>query len=218
MPFKVQLLVLWFGLSPLAVAMEEGEVTKSNRDLQVPQSLVKELESWYLKTQHKLTPVTSLSDLEIMGGLQRQLLDLELTLVPKTGDALNDSVHYQLPTGGGVIDLAQSVRGSRGRFTAQMKLSKAPEDGEMRVFYLSEARRRDVRDEPYGAGCNKWMELTTWFNQHHSHQPLVVYATDQRHISVLAGTWLFAVVRTGELWLGSITLNESRTPHLQCSI
>lgn len=197
---------------------ESGEVVKSSRDLLVPKAVVKELESWYLKVQHKLNPVTSTGDVEVMGSLQRQLLDLELTLTPKSGKALDRAIQFKLPTGGGEIDLADIVKGRKGGFDVRMKVSKMPENPELRLFYISGARRRKIQDEEYGAGCGKWAEMTSWFNTKMSHEALTVYATDQRHISVLAGTWLFAIVSGPELWLGTLTLTDSRNAHLQCSL
>lgn len=196
---------------------EEGQVTKSSRELKVPQKLVKELESWYLKEQHRLHQVTALSDLEILGALHRQLLDLEVILTPESG-ALEDTVRFRLPTGGGEIDLSQVVRGSKGGYRFQFKVLKMPDNAATRVFYVSNARTRSVEGEDYGAGCGKMSEMTTWYNSQLIKTPLQVYATDQRDVSVLAGTWMVASVGDGKLWLGTLSVIDSRFPQLQCSL
>lgn len=207
--------VIAFTFFALGALAEDNTLVQANRNVQVPAALVKELETWYLKVQHKLNPVTTTSDMEKMAGLKRQLLDLELTFLPQSGEALPEKVHFQLPTGGGQLDLANVIKGRRGGFHMQMKISKLPENPELRVFYLSGARRRTLQNEEYGAGCEKWAEITSWWAKH-SHEPLLTYATDQRHVSVLAGTWLFAAISGADLWLGALTFSDSRWPQLQC--
>lgn len=215
----VQSLILAIALSfqIQAFATGLGEVTKSSREIKVPVQLVDELESWFLKEQHRIHQVTSLSDLEIMGALHRQLLDVEVDFIAYESDALKESIHFRLPTGGGEIDLAQSIHGSKGGYKIQMKLSKLPDNTVLRVFYISNARRRTVEGEEFGSGCWKMAEMTRWFTQTHQKEPLQVYATDQRDISLVGGTWLFAAVGDSSLWLSAVTLTDSRFPQHLCN-
>lgn len=200
------------------VSLQEAEVKRANRDVQVPEALVQELEHWYILTERKRDPTRAGTDMEIKNGLKRELLDLELTLVPKSGSVLATGVHFRLPTGGGVVDLDRVIEARGGGFWVQMGLKKQPEEIQaLRLFYISDARRRTVAGDALGAGCNRWAEMTSWFNHQLQNQRLDVYGADQRYLTVLAGTWLFAVVTPGELHLGTIAITDSRYPRLLCS-
>jgi hypothetical protein len=182
-----------------------------------PRELIKEIEKWYVDSERQRDPQRAGTDLEVLGTLKRKLMDLEVRLRPKSGEALEQGKRFRLPTGGGTIDLGDYVKGDKGGFWVKMAIGK-PIEGMtgLRVFYVSEARRRSVRGEDVGAGCGKLAEMTTWFNGAHHKRDLDVYMADQRFVSVLAGTWLFVALAKSEMLLGSITFTDSRYPHLLC--
>jgi len=194
----------------------ENRAMISNREVLVPAELIRELERWYL-SDFRLRKKDDLStEAQILANIPRKLLNIVLAFKPKSGNALKEAAELRLPTGGGLVDLANSVTGDQGAFLAQMRTDKLPDGANLRVFYVSGARRGKVLGEEYGVGCGSWLELTSWYNNTHDHEPLEVFAAEQRHIRVMAGTWVFAALREGELHLAAVTLKDSRHPHLQC--
>jgi hypothetical protein len=205
------------GDAPFTDRVVEAQVERANRDVQVPKVLVKELEKWYLFEERRRDPQRAGTDLEMLGALKRQLLNLQVMLLPKSGDALSHGLKFRMPTGGGTIDLAEHVPGRRGGFWVRMGIQKSPPDFiGPRLFFLSGGRRRIVQGDEVGMGCAKWAELTSWHKGINPREGIDVYSPDQRYVSVLAGTWLFAVVARGELHLGTISYTDSRYPHLLC--
>jgi hypothetical protein len=197
--------------------MVDADVHRSNRDIQVPKTLVKELEKWYAFEERRRDPQRAGTDLELIGALKRQLLNVKTVFEPKSGDALPHGLNFRLPTGGGLIDMGEHVTGERGGFWMRLDIQN-PQVSMIgpRLFYLSGARRRTVRGDDVGMGCGKWAELSGWFGRKGRKQGLDVYAPDQRYVSVLAGTWLVAAVTAGELHLGTVTFTDKRFPHLLC--
>lgn len=197
--------------------LAEGQARSANRDVKFPRDLIKDIEKWYVASERQRDPQRAGTDLEVLGTLKRKLMDLEVRLFPKSGNGLERGLRFRLPTGGGTIDLADHVRGNRGGFWVKMGFAKEIDGlNGLRVYYLSEGRRRSVRGEDVGSGCGKLAEMTTWFNGAHGKRDLDVYVADQRYVSVLAGTWLFVALAKSELLLGSITFTDSRFPHLLC--
>lgn len=195
----------------------EDAALSSNREVLVPAALVQEIETWYLKdfrTRKKGDPP---SDVEVLSSVPRRLLNVALEITPKSGNAVLEPQQLRLPTGGGVVDLARSVEGEQGAFLVQMKLDSEVNLNHRRVFFVSGARKAKVMNEDYGAGCKTWMELTTWFDMTHAKEPLEVFAAQQRHARVLAGTWVFAALNEGVLHLAAVTLKDSRFPEIACN-
>ena len=199
------------------MAVIDGHAKMANRDVKVPRELIKEIEQWFIETERTRDPTRAGTDLEVLATLKRQLLNLEVVLLPKSGGALEQGVKFKLPTGGGTIDLADYISGTHGSFWVKMALGREIEGlAGLKVFFLSESRRRTVLGEEIGSGCGRLAEMSTWFARDHSGGALDVYIADQRYVSVLAGTWLFAALAKNGLHLGTITLTDSRYPFLLC--
>lgn len=193
-----------------------AEIAKLNREVMVPDQLVREIERWYIADYHLRNERDERAEHEILATIRRRLLDLYVLFQPIRGEALHVSSRVNLPTGGGIIDFADLLQGGLGGFTMKMELEKQPKAGKLRVFYVSGARRRKLEDGDYGAGCDKWAELTSWFHSPEAKEPIKLYATEQRHISVAAGTWVFAHLEGDQLSLAALTFKDSRFPALQC--
>ncbi len=195
----------------------DAQAKMANRDVKVPRELISQIEQWFITSERRRDATRAGTDLEVLGTLKRRLMNFQVELTPKSGNALEQGLRFKLPTGGGTIDLADFVPGTRGSFWVKMVISKEIVDlSDMKVFFLSESRKRTVLGEELGSGCGKLAEMTTWFTHDHANKALAVYVADQRYVSLLAGTWLFAAIAKNELHLGTISFTDSRYPFLLC--
>lgn len=193
-----------------------GEVGRPDKDLKVPKALVEEIEGWFIAERRAANKVLNESDKEIMRQLQRQGLELEIDLKPSgSGHVLEQGVRFQVPASGGSLDLAKVIPDSRGTFHMQFKVKDDEGAGRIRVFYLSNAVRRQVFDQDHGAGCDKWMELTSWFMKQLK-KPLELAATEQSYVSVVSGVWIFAVLKDTHLNMATLNISDSRFPRRLC--
>lgn len=183
----------------------------SSRDVLVPRALVAKVEKEYDAFLTKAGVITKTP-------VKRGLLNIRVDLRQKRGGALHENARVVTPLGGGVVDLSDLVTPVRGAFTALIQSQQ--EDGHdpanVRVFYVSRAKRRTIAGETYGSGCNTWMEVTSQFNKAMGRDGFQLYTADQRYLSVIAGTFVVVSFAKEALSVASITFTDSRYPQVLC--
>ncbi len=192
-------------------AFEARAAKQSSRDVKVPRALVAKIEHdyrEYLKTEQVLPKE----------GLKRKLLNISVELSEKRRAALHENSRINTPLGGGVIDLAEFVTPLRGAF--EMKIKSAGEKPEenlpLRVYFVSHAKPRVLGGEQYGAGCDKFMEITQFFARKMAQSGFELYTADQRYVSVLGGTFVLVSFDKEALNVASLSFMDSRFPELMC--
>ncbi len=191
--------------------MAEHSARTSSRDVAVPRALVSHVEKAYedfLKKEGVLgkPPIT------------RKLLNVRVELSQSKRSALHENSRVNTPLGGGVVDLAEMVTQVKGAFSA--KINVLAEDGSTpsnaKVYYVSRAKARAIGSENFGAGCNRWMEITSFFSKAMSRGGFQLYTADQRYVSVLGGTFVIVSFAKEALSVGSVSFTDSRYSHLLC--
>jgi len=192
-----------------ASELNEHPARNSSRDVKVPRHLVQTLESEYRTFLTK----NGVSEKE---AIKRKLLNMSADLTQKHPVALHENSRVVTPLGGGVVDLSDYVTPLKGEFN--LKINAKKEDGSepsgLRVFYVSNGRARTVDGDGFGAGCNKYMEITSFF--HRKAKGFELYTAGQRYLSVMAGTFVAVVFEREALYVGSLTFTDSRYPDEMC--
>lgn len=209
-------------------------VRKTDRNVVVPKQLVAKIEQFFVdsfRRQHPLPEGTAPKPTtEILREMKRQYLYLDVIFDDSGKGVLTRSVQYALPRGGGKIDLADVVNPSRaGTFNSyfrwqhsllpaealeKQKEGQAP--GESKVFFVSRARRRKLGSKVYGSGCNQFHDVSDFFQLNLKQYPLELSTLGYSYASVLGGTFVFVHVEKDNLFLGTLTMTDSRFPHLFC--
>lgn len=193
------------------VKMEERPARTSSRDVKVPKALVQQLEADY----HAYLKKNQFPDKD---NIQRHLLNLSVELTQKHKAALNDDVRVIAPTGGGVIDLSDFVTTARGAFKS--KIVVHTEDGGepegLRLFYISHAKERRIDGEDFGAGCNKYMEISSYYNSRGNQDGFELYTANQRYLSVIGGAFVAVSFSREALSVGTLSFTDSRYPGILC--
>lgn len=197
----------------------ERPAATSSRDVKIPRALVH-----YIETQYRSFLEKNDSDLGTLGDgrgkpdIKRKLLNMSVELTQKQPVALQDNTRVVTPVGGGVVDLSDIVTPLRGAFS--MKLLARREDGSepvgLRLFYVSKAQKRMIDGDEYGVGCDKYMEITSYYQKRGASHGFDLYSTDQRYLSVIGGTFVAVVFEKPALYVGSVTFTDSRYPKLLC--
>jgi len=183
----------------------------SSRDVRVPKALVARVEKDYdtfLTGEGVVNKV----------AVKRVLLNVRAELLQKKPGALHENARVVTPLGGGVVDLADLVTPVRASF--HTKIVATHEDGgalhNARVYYVSRAKARSIDGDIYGAGCDKWMEITGYFNKIMRDGGFQLYTADQRYLSVLGGTFVLIGFAKEAIAVGSISFTDSRYPQVMC--
>lgn len=195
----------------MPTGMSEHTARTSSRDVHVPRALVARVEKdydSYLTSQGVITKT----------AVKRGLLNIRVDLSAKRGGALHENARVVTPLGGGVVDLADLVTPVRGAFWA--KIHAQHEDGRVldnwRVFYVSKAKQRTIAGDTYGSGCDKWMDVTSYFNKSMAGEGFQLYTADQRYLSVIAGTFVVVSFAKEALSVASMSFTDSRYPQVMC--
>lgn len=212
LPTKWLLLCL---LLPLSLVHSEEELASkaaktSARDVKLPRALVNKIEKDY----QEFLKAEKIPEKPI----KRKFLNTTIELTEKRHAALHENVRIVTPLGGGVIDLSEFVTPVRGAFDLKiMAGGEKPEEAvPVRVYFVSHAKTRVLAGESYGAGCDKYMEITQFFNHKMAQGGFPLYTADQRYLSVLGGTFVLVSFDKDALMVGSVRFEDSRFPELTC--
>lgn len=129
----------------------------------------------------------------------------------------NPSLVLELPRGGGEVDLAEYLSGQQGTFYLGFELPAEFQEGaHFKVLYLSEGRRRRIENRIYGAGCKQYIDITHKFLEMMKGEGLKANTTRQRHVTVLAGRYIFSVIKDNRIYITQVTITDSQNKNLLC--
>lgn len=220
----ISVFVLFLSASPLWAAdsaeptFTQGRVVKSDRDAAIPKSLSRKIEHLFIEQYRARFPDEDASDIAVLGLAERNLIELTVDLVEETPGLFPLPIRFKLPNGGGTIDLEQYIHSQRGAFNFRVRIGGNDFDvlKKIRVYYVSNARRRKVLDEDFGSGCKSYYEITTAFHRRMAEKGLLLQVAGQRYLSMIAGTYFFVAPDERKLHLGSMTVLDSRYANLMC--
>ena len=129
----------------------------------------------------------------------------------KSGD-----IALTFPNGGGELDLSDFVEPKRGSFYVVFEFLPEVENPQTKILYLSQAVTRKVGADSIGAGCDTFMDISQAVITANKTDGFLVNTSDQRHVSALAGTYVFASMHDGKLHLSSLIIRDSQHRALQC--
>lgn len=144
-------------------------------------------------------------------------LPAALTLKQKNQEVLkNPEVEFEFGRGGGKLDLAQWIGSEAGTFYLKFNLSLFEQYPTLRVYFLSQARKRKIDDETFGVGCNKLIEITSAFKKSMAQKGLELNTTRARHASVSAGHYFFVARAGKKKYITQVEITDSTQSHLLC--
>lgn len=206
--------VPWLGLAALAFATGCGghhpeapvtqvEITDVAREAQIPKLIMSEVDDELAKDAKN-------APLYIFMPLQVQFSSL-------SEDALAaPELRYQLPKGGGRIDLKDIVTGF-GSFYMHFPAAQFGEGAELlHLYYVSNSPVRRIDGEDFGLGCGKMLDLKKSFNKLQKPGFLKLNSVERRYLAVLAGRYIFVMRQGVQIQIAQLTVNDSRYPQELC--
>jgi hypothetical protein len=173
----------------------------------------------------------------ILDEVTKEYVPLTVKLVEKTDNhgILQSHDHLLLfGPGGGVIDLADFVESRRGSYFLQIEFGKgkvesastdADEAGAanrdyskepVKVFYLSNAKRRRLNGNVVGSGCNKYYDVSSFLSGAMKAKGLLLNTTEHLDVTALSGSFFFVSQINKTLYISQLSIKDSRFSQLQC--
>lgn len=123
--------------------------------------------------------------------------------------------NLQFPRGGGVLDLSEIVSGTTGTFYFQVTMEDEYES--IKVYYLSNARKRKIDGSVYGVGCNKYLDISKKFWSEMKSGGLKINTYRNSHTTLLSGHFIFVASRENQIHVTQLTFQDSEKNYLLCS-
>lgn len=157
---------------------------------------------------------------EVIEADQKQKAEQNLTFAPikvrfvekNPGVLVDHEFQVELPRGGGEIDLSQFVKDGQGTFRVFFEVEEMKEANDIKVFFISRAKKRKIDGEVWGAGCKKFFDIKSYLEKEGLTKGIEVNTTRSRHLSVLGGTFIFAAGHQ----ISQVTFKDSLQSHLFC--
>jgi hypothetical protein len=173
------------------------KVTDNPEDIQIPSQIFEHLFS-ETKAHIVFVPV-SVSLIEKNPGILKE---------PK--------IKVLFPRGGGAVDLSQFVSGKQGSYYIKFRFEPSAPVDTVKIYYVSQARKRKLDGEIHGAGCKTYMDITKGLARLSQKDGVLVNTTRFRDLSVLGGHFVFARVLNKEIHLSQISFGDSTHPEYFC--
>lgn len=152
--------------------------------------------------------------------IETDLKPVHLYFIEQTKGVLGGKNHHFIfPPGGGELDLRDVVVGDSGSFRVVFEFEPAAE-GEKKdppkVWYLSNAKRRQVGRDYVGAGCDSFSDISAAAQTAYNGEGFLIAVSQDRYLSALAGSFFFAQKKDKVIQLSQMTLFDSSKRKLQC--
>lgn len=205
------------GHGPSELKFEKIEVEKSAKEFKIPTELWDQIindkkENPAEEAKHGENKEEKKEEAPILVWLP---MKVQLSAVSE--DILkNQNTEFEFSMGGGDIDFSKIVVGEKGSFFVKFLLDEFKEPSKVKVFFYSRAKKRKIEDDVYGAGCNVYYEITKKFINENAKQGIKTNITDNRHISIFGGHFIFASKIEGKIYLTQVSFKDSTKSEYYC--
>ena len=173
-------------------------------DFLMPKQLIKIVEDELLLDSKILAPVFSYVPLQVLFSEK----------TPST--LISPNVIFNLPKGGGQIDFQKLVSGT-GSFFMSFPKDQFKEMPELaHLYFISLTPKLKIGEEEFGIGCGKWLDLRSQFSDLQKADFLNLNTSDNRHISVTTGHYIFVFRHLNQVHLTQLTITDSKNKSFLC--
>lgn len=169
-------------------------VTETGADVQIPALLWEKID-------------------EKRGEATLEFMPIEVEIEEKNSGVLRETeFKFKFPKGGGTLDLAPYTTERQGTFFLKIEVPDSMAGDDLRVYFLSNARKRRLEKDVWGAGCNQAMDITSFFKKTAKEEGLELNTHRFRHLTVAGGHFIF----THKNQISRLTVTDSSQPDYFC--
>lgn len=180
------------------------QVTAFPEDILIPKVFMQKIEADLLAESKVLNPVYI-------------FIPLKIQFTEKSAGTLAQPVmQFAFAKGGGQLDLQTIVKG-QGSFYLSFPPEQFLELTELEhIFFVSQSPVTKIDNENLGLGCGKWIDLKKNFADIQKPNFIRVNTTLNRHIHVIAGSYIFVFRKINQIFLTQVTLTDSKNKNQLC--
>lgn len=175
------------------------------KDFKIPSKILDSIDQSILTELKSVRPVYIFSPIEV-------ILESEDKKMIKNG-----GVKIEFPNGGGQLNLSDYIYG-QGTFSIKFNKKIFEKNPELiHLYYISDSPVKSIDGEKYGLGCGKMVDLKPKYDVFISDTGLVLNTTHERHLSVLAGYYVFIFKNKNQVWLTHLHITDKNFTESLCS-
>ncbi|MBC7370342.1 MAG: hypothetical protein H7326_02185 [Bdellovibrionaceae bacterium] len=143
---------------------------------------------------------------------------IQVFLTEKNDHVLKSPAYViDLPRGGGSIDLSNYTTADAGSFFVGFQLPEEFKEGKnFKALYVSQGRKRKLDNRVYGSGCSQYFDITKKFTEMMKTEGIMANTTRQRHVTLLAGHYIFSIIKDTQIFITQVTITDSKNKNLLC--
>ena len=194
-------------------------VKPQSSEVKIPASLWEKLLALVApaKTPGKPTPEKEGAKEKEAATPETSLEPLKVYLVERNKGVLKgQNIALSFVSGGGELNLPDYTANLRGSYYIAFEFMPDVENLDTKVFFVSNSVIRKVGGNVLGTGCDTYFDLTKRFANAMKQDGFLVNTSDQRDVSALAGTYVFAAVVDGKLHMSTLVISDDVHRALQC--
>ncbi len=147
----------------------------------------------------------------------KTFLPFTLQLIEKDSGVLGGKNYaIKMGQGGGSLDYKDFATDSQGEFYLQFQFPEQFLLENIHVFYLSNARRKSIKEDIVGSGCKVFLDITSHFRKSVKSGGILLKLNQSRHAYITTGTFFLATLLDQRLHLSQLTISDSRFPDISC--
>lgn len=174
------------------------DVRSIAKEVQIPKVLMTSLVKEIVSDSKTLTPVYLFMPLQVRFSEQSE------------GVLRKPAIRFNLPKGGGNIDLKDVVSGF-GSFYLSFPAEQFDENYEfLHLYYISNSPVKKIENESFGLGCGKMIDLKKSFSKLQKPEFLKLNTSDLRYLYVTAGLYVFIFKKSSQIFVAQLTISDSR--------
>jgi hypothetical protein len=143
--------------------------------------------------------------------------EVKVILKEKNADIIKKgAIKIEYPRGGGELNLANYVTGKQGTFFVDFDFPEFEEATYKKIIFISNSRKRKIDDHIYGSGCHELIDISNRFFKESKNGGIKVNTTRNRHVSVLAGSFILIAKKNKQNYLSQVTFTDTEHKNLLC--
>ena len=142
---------------------------------------------------------------------------IKVTLEEKASGVLTEPVvRLEFPKAGGEVDFSKYVKNDRGTFKISFQFDGFSDAENLKVYYVSRARKRKIDNQIYGSGCREFFDVKDFVKKVNEKDGLVVNVTRDRHDSAVGGHFLFSYKKEKQTFVSHRTRSHQSSNAARC--
>lgn len=202
------------------IEFQEKDLRSSVRSFSLPVSLWEEIEKTYSDSMVLDEYSESFDISKTNFEIPKKIVGFNVSIREKTPGLIRGrNVRLKFGRSGSLLDLRDYINADKeGSFYFKIELEQSPnlqKDG-FKVFHLTNSKIKKIGKEVAGNGCDEFRDITSQYNKIFTGEGLLVSTTKARHISLLAGSFIFVLVTDQILYFNHLDITDSRYLNFLC--